>query len=107
MSALGPKQTWAVAPHMSAFGGKADIAVAAFGCAGRFGTPSGVVILFQWLTGVCKNSTEALFHIEQFSSNASKLKTVIQVKLEGRLGQLRRMTAPAVGVDVADEHSVR
>jgi hypothetical protein len=25
MSALGPKQTWAVAPHMSAFGGR-------FGC---------------------------------------------------------------------------
>jgi hypothetical protein len=27
MSAFGPKQTWAVAPHMSAFGGKADIAL--------------------------------------------------------------------------------
>jgi hypothetical protein len=25
MSAIGPKQTWAVAPHMSAFGGKADM----------------------------------------------------------------------------------
>ena len=25
MSAIGPKQTWAIAPHMSAFGGKADI----------------------------------------------------------------------------------
>jgi hypothetical protein len=24
MSALGPKQTWTTAPHMSAFGGKAD-----------------------------------------------------------------------------------
>jgi len=28
MSAIGPKQTSLVAPHMSAFGGKADIAVA-------------------------------------------------------------------------------
>jgi hypothetical protein len=27
MSAIGPKQTWAVAPHMSAFGGKADVVV--------------------------------------------------------------------------------
>jgi hypothetical protein len=27
MSAFGPKQTWAVAPHMSAFGGKADMAL--------------------------------------------------------------------------------
>ena len=26
MSAIGPKQTWAVAPHMSALGGKADTA---------------------------------------------------------------------------------
>src|SRR5262249_26118355 len=26
MSAIGPKRTWLVAPHMSAFGGKADIA---------------------------------------------------------------------------------
>jgi hypothetical protein len=26
MSAFGPKQTWASAPHMSALGGKADIA---------------------------------------------------------------------------------
>jgi len=26
MSAIGPKQTWAVAPHMSAYGGKADTA---------------------------------------------------------------------------------
>jgi hypothetical protein len=26
MSAFGPKQTWAVALHMSAFGGKADMA---------------------------------------------------------------------------------
>jgi hypothetical protein len=25
MSAIGPKQTWTSAPHMSAFGGKADI----------------------------------------------------------------------------------
>jgi hypothetical protein len=25
MSAIGPKQTWSVAMHMSAFGGKADI----------------------------------------------------------------------------------
>src|SRR5215471_6454571 len=25
MSAIGPKQTWSSAPHMSAFGGKADI----------------------------------------------------------------------------------
>jgi hypothetical protein len=25
MSAIGPKQTWAIAMHMSAFGGKADI----------------------------------------------------------------------------------
>jgi len=25
-SAIGPKQTWTNAPHMSAFGGKADIA---------------------------------------------------------------------------------
>jgi len=25
MSAIGPKQTWAIAPHMSAFGGKADM----------------------------------------------------------------------------------
>jgi len=25
MSAIGPKQTWARAPHMSAFGGKADM----------------------------------------------------------------------------------
>jgi hypothetical protein len=28
MSAIGPKQTWAGALHMSAFGGKADITVA-------------------------------------------------------------------------------
>jgi hypothetical protein len=27
MSAIGPKQTWASAPHMSAFGGKADIPI--------------------------------------------------------------------------------
>src|SRR4029453_18743076 len=27
MSAFGPKQTWAIAPHMSAFGGKADMAL--------------------------------------------------------------------------------
>ena len=27
MSAFGPKQTWALALHMSAFGGKADMAV--------------------------------------------------------------------------------
>jgi hypothetical protein len=27
MSAIGPKQTWAVALHMSAFGGKADMTV--------------------------------------------------------------------------------
>jgi hypothetical protein len=25
MSAIGPKRTWAVAPHMSAFRGKADM----------------------------------------------------------------------------------
>jgi len=25
-SVIGPKQTWALAPHMSAFGGKADMA---------------------------------------------------------------------------------
>jgi hypothetical protein len=25
MSAFGPKQTWAIALHMSAFGGKADM----------------------------------------------------------------------------------
>jgi hypothetical protein len=25
MSAIGPKQTWTDAPHMSAFGGKADM----------------------------------------------------------------------------------
>jgi hypothetical protein len=45
---------------MSAFGGKADIAVGAL-AAPVFGSPSGGVILFQWLTGVCKNSTAALF----------------------------------------------
>jgi hypothetical protein len=28
MSAFGPKQTRAVAPHMSAFGGKADMTIA-------------------------------------------------------------------------------
>jgi hypothetical protein len=28
MSAIGPKQTWPRAVHMSAFGGKADIAIA-------------------------------------------------------------------------------
>jgi hypothetical protein len=27
MSVIGPKQTWASAPHMSAFGGKADMAL--------------------------------------------------------------------------------
>ena len=27
MSAFGTKRTWASAPHMSAFGGKADIAL--------------------------------------------------------------------------------
>jgi len=27
-SAFGPKQTWPRAPHMSAFGGKADMAIA-------------------------------------------------------------------------------
>jgi hypothetical protein len=27
MSAIGPKQTWPSAPHMSAFGGKADMTV--------------------------------------------------------------------------------
>ena len=26
MSAIGPKQTWLIALHMSAFGGKADVA---------------------------------------------------------------------------------
>jgi hypothetical protein len=34
MSALGPKQTWAGALHMSAFGGKADMTFAAL-----FGEP--------------------------------------------------------------------
>ena len=29
MSAIGPKQTWLVALHMSAFGGKADMACCA------------------------------------------------------------------------------
>ena len=29
MSAIGPKQTWAVALHMSAFGGKADMTIRA------------------------------------------------------------------------------
>jgi len=28
MSAIGPKQTWAIAPPMYPFGGKADIAIA-------------------------------------------------------------------------------
>jgi hypothetical protein len=27
MSAIGPKQTWAIALHMSAFGGKADMTI--------------------------------------------------------------------------------
>jgi len=34
MSAIGPKRTWALALHMSAFGGKADIAGWRFGYAG-------------------------------------------------------------------------
>jgi hypothetical protein len=29
MSAIGPQQTFLIAPHMSAFGGKADITIAA------------------------------------------------------------------------------
>ena len=29
MSAIGTKRTWVVAPHMSAFGGKADMAFCA------------------------------------------------------------------------------
>src|SRR5262245_22962906 len=32
MSAYGPKQTWKSALHMSAFGGKADIAFLRWGC---------------------------------------------------------------------------
>ena len=35
-----------------------------------FGSPSGGVILFQWLTGVCKNSTAALFHVKHCSSKS-------------------------------------
>jgi hypothetical protein len=69
MSAIGTKRTWTCALHMSAFGGKADI-LQCRGCAGRFGSPSRGVILFQWLTGVCKNSTAALFYVKQYSSKA-------------------------------------
>jgi hypothetical protein len=36
MSAFGPKQTWAVALHMSAFGGKADIVANQTTTAGGF-----------------------------------------------------------------------
>ena len=32
MSAIGTKRTWAVALHMSAFGGKADIQFGRTGC---------------------------------------------------------------------------
>jgi hypothetical protein len=35
MSASGPKRTCLVAPHMSAFGGAADIRVSSVGCANK------------------------------------------------------------------------
>src|SRR5262245_4655906 len=41
MSAFGPKQTWAPALHMSAFGGKADMTVAEFRFRGRYLGQSG------------------------------------------------------------------
>jgi hypothetical protein len=47
MSAFGPKQTWAIAPHMSAFGGKADM--------GYCGSP-----LSRSLLGVKRTSPFAL-----------------------------------------------
>src|SRR5262245_60793660 len=43
MSAFGPKQTLLIAPHMSAFGGKADI-----GCARSGGTISKIRYGIQW-----------------------------------------------------------
>jgi hypothetical protein len=36
MSAIGPKQTWAGALHMSAFGGKADMACCGIRFRGRY-----------------------------------------------------------------------
>jgi hypothetical protein len=41
MSAYGPKQTWATAPHMSAFGGKADMTVWDVRFRGRYSGQSG------------------------------------------------------------------
>jgi hypothetical protein len=45
---------------MAAFGRKADIAW----------PTGGGVILFQWLTDVCKNNIAALFHVKHYSSKA-------------------------------------
>src|SRR5262249_15437643 len=52
MSAIGPKQTWHGAPHMSAFGGKADMTVCA-------------CLLLRSLLGVKQTWTGAL-HMSAF-----------------------------------------
>src|SRR5262249_4497320 len=52
MSAIGPKQTWAIALHMSAFGGKADMTFC--GC-----------LLFRSLLGV-KRTWAGAVHMSAF-----------------------------------------
>ena len=50
MSAFGPKQTWAVALHMSAFGGKADVT----SCKSAFAVAIGGKADMGWCTAyVC------------------------------------------------------
>jgi hypothetical protein len=51
-----------------AFGGKADVR-GRFFCLLVWFTFGGV-ILFQWLTVVCKNNIAALFHVKHYSSKA-------------------------------------
>jgi hypothetical protein len=41
MSAIGPKQTWTIAPHMSAFMGKADMTFCGSRFRGRYWVQSG------------------------------------------------------------------
>jgi hypothetical protein len=54
MSAFDPKQTWAAAPHMSAFGGKADITILRDAC-----------LLLRSLLGV-KQTCPAALHMSAF-----------------------------------------
>jgi hypothetical protein len=59
MSAYGPKQTWAIAPHVSAFRGKADITIAA-------------CLLFRSLLGVKRTWLVAL-HMSAFDPKRTSM----------------------------------